>query len=64
MNGTHGAGVILVGALSVAGTVGEYTMDGDASNALAVLVAELKTGDVQYTNEPSGSVVPSGWYVL
>jgi hypothetical protein len=62
VNGTHGAGVVSPFALGFAGS--EYTIDGALSVVDGARVAVLYTGEVQYTNEPSGSVLPSGWYVL
>ena len=58
LKATHGSGAVCVGAVSLAGTVGEYTIDG-AGSFVEGFPAPM-TGDVQYVNEASDSVVPSG----
>src|SRR5215469_5919045 len=70
VNGTHGAGVTVVGETvvdDVAGGTGEYTMFGLVSWPAFGGRAVSSTGSVQYVNAVAGSAVPSGlkaWKLL
>src|SRR5262245_22611528 len=59
LNATHGSGATWPALVLAAGTVGEYTIDGCGFTVDGVFVVLLITGEVQYTNDVSGSVVPS-----